>query len=107
MPAGIDGLQLIGYNKVTSATDAIPLHYHKDTIEMDPFEGVNEQIWFHISRSLLYQHFKQQTPVDYINSQKVARAQELLINGNLNLTEIALQLGFESSSYCFCFVHSL
>ena len=105
MPAGIDGLQLIGYNKVTSATDAIPLHYHKDTIEMDPFEGVNEQIWFHISRSLLYQHFKQQTPVDYINSQKVARA--LLINGNLSLTEIALQLGFESSSYCFCFVHSL
>ena len=60
MHAGIDGLQLIGYNKVTSATDAIPLHYHKDTIEMDPFEGVNEQIWFHISRSLLYQHFKQQ-----------------------------------------------
>lgn len=105
MHAGIDGLQLIGYNKVTSATDAIPLHYHKDTIEMDPFEGVNEQIWFHISRSLLYQHFKQQTPVDYINSQKVARA--LLINGNLSLTEIALQLGFESSSYCFCFVHSL
>lgn len=74
---------------------------------MDPFEGVNEQIWVHISRSLLYQHFKQQTPVDYINSQKVARAQELLINGNLSLTEIALQLGFESSSYCFCFVHSL
>ena len=102
MHAGIDGL---GYNKVTSATDAIPLYYHKDTIEMDPFEGVNEQIWFHISRSLLYQHFKQQTPVDYINSQKVARA--LLINGNLSLTEIALQLGFESSSYCFCFVHSL
>lgn len=105
MHAGIEGLQLIGYNKVTSATDAIPLYYHKDTIEMDPFEGVNEQIWFHISRSLLYQHFKQQTPVDYINSQKVARA--LLINGNLSLTEIALQLGFESSSYCFCFVHSL
>ena len=28
---GIEGLQLIGYNKITSATDAVPLHYHRYT----------------------------------------------------------------------------
>lgn len=55
-----------------------------------------------ISASSLTRKFKSRlgvSPREYINRQKVEEAQKLLLENELTLTEIAVRLGFSTSSY--------
>jgi AraC-like DNA-binding protein len=55
-----------------------------------------------LSQSHFRQRFHKElgfTPSDYLNRRRVQRAKELLRGDALNITEIAFQLGFQSSPY--------
>ncbi len=54
-----------------------------------------------LSRNRITQLFQLQygkTPVEYLNEQRISCAQQLLVNTQDNILQIALQSGFESSS---------
>lgn len=57
---------------------------------------------FHLTENYLCYLFKSQTdlsPIEYINKFRVEKAATLLKNTNQSITEIALSVGFEDSSY--------
>jgi len=49
--------------------------------------------------SLLFAKHAENSFVEYINAQKIARAKEMLISGNVKVYEISDRLGFESAFY--------
>lgn len=58
------------------------------------------------SSGLSHSHFRQRfhketgfTPSDYLTRRRVSRAKQLLRGNRLSITEIAFQLGFQSSTY--------
>ncbi len=56
----------------------------------------------HMSRSNLMRVFRKatgQTPIEYLVRLRIQRAMELLRNTDLNITEIALETGFNDSNY--------
>ena len=61
----------------------------------------------HVSKSYLTRRFRQftgETVVNYVNKLRVQYAKDLLINSDMNITEIAWDVGFESPkifSSCF------
>ena len=67
-----------------------------------PLEKIAEQL--NVSYTWFRQAFKQYTgfsPAQYQLQLKLNRAKELLINSNLNISEIAYELGFDNASH-FC-----
>ncbi len=55
-----------------------------------------------MSEITLYRMFKKAfniSPVNYIISVRISRAQEMLINSTLNISEIAIKTGFSDSNY--------
>ena len=55
-----------------------------------------------VSYSYFSRFFKramQKTFREYVNVVRISEAEKLLLNTNLNITEIALEVGFSSSSY--------
>ena len=56
----------------------------------------------YMSESNFYKKFKQemgQSPVDFINQERIAKASELLSNDEMNLTDVFLSCGFKNRSY--------
>ncbi|MGE4489359.1 MAG: helix-turn-helix domain-containing protein [Kiritimatiellales bacterium] len=56
----------------------------------------------HMSRSNLMRVFRRatgQTPIEYLIRLRIQKAMELLGTTNLNVTEVALQIGFNDSNY--------
>lgn len=56
----------------------------------------------HMSRSNLMRVFRRatgQTPIEYLVRLRIQRAMEMLRNGSLSITEIALEVGFNDSNY--------
>src|SRR5690349_3911259 len=49
---------------------------------------------YHLIRS--FRRVYKQTPHQYIVGQRIAKAKELLRNSNLSITEICMEVGFES-----------
>lgn len=48
---------------------------------------------------ILFKKYVQQSPINFLNEYRVERAKELLLNTNMNITEIALNCGFNNLSY--------
>lgn len=56
----------------------------------------------HVSRSRIFQLFEQyvgQSPISYIMSRRIKKAQNLLEYSDKTVTEIAYELGFSSSQH--------
>ena len=56
----------------------------------------------HMSRSSLMRVFRRatgRTPIDYLIRLRIQRAMELLRNSDLNVTEIAMEVGFNDTNY--------
>ena len=47
----------------------------------------------------LFKKYLNQTPIDFLNTYRLEISKSLLINSNLNITEIALNSGFNHLSY--------
>ena len=70
----------------------------EETISIDALAGIVGLSKYHFARA-----FKQSeglTPHDYLLQCRVRRAQELLANTDLPLSEIALASGFSDQSHC-------
>lgn len=55
-----------------------------------------------VSRSVCFEIFKKysrQTPINYLTEYRISKSADLLVSGNLSITEIALLCGFRGSSY--------
>ena len=75
-------------------------HFHENITA----EDVAQQ--FFISRSKLNKDFKQYTGISFhglIAEMKLSKAQYLLQEGNIDIKDIASQVGFESETYFFAF----
>lgn len=48
---------------------------------------------------ILFKKYVQQSPINFLNEYRVERAKELILNTNMNITEIALNCGFNNLSY--------
>src|SRR6516165_7954355 len=70
----------------------------EETISIEALAGIGRLSKYHFARA-----FKQSeglTPHDYLLQCRVRRAQELLANTDLPLSEIALASGFSDQSHC-------
>lgn len=87
---------------VRAAIEYMENHYHESISMEDVASAIN------CSRSRLFQAFKSstgQTPNDFLQRLRVARAAELLKTSDMRLIDIALECGFATSQY-FSFVFS-
>jgi AraC-like DNA-binding protein len=75
------------------ARDYIDRHYHTD-LDLDQLSHVAGVSKFHFVRS--FQSAYRETPIRYLTRRRVERAQDLLRNANLTVTEICMVVGFAS-----------
>lgn len=86
-------------NRLNSALDYINNNYHEDITALDMANR------FHLSFSYFSRIFKKimkKNFKDYLNFVRISKAEKLLCSSTLNITEIALMVGFSTSSY---FIH--
>ena len=68
----------------------------------EPFRVSEVARTINMSESYFYQRFLQEvgfTPVEYYNHRRIQKAQELLCQEDISVTEIAYSLGFSTSQY--------
>lgn len=73
-----------------------------DNLTTESFEIDSLAVKVNLSRSQLYrkiQALTNQTPSQFIHQVRLERANELLREGNLNVTQVAYEVGYSSQSY--------
>jgi len=82
--------------QIKSALDYIHAHY-KDNISLDSISSS-----CNLSKSSccrLFRKIVHQTPFDYLLNYRIQKSIPYLLNEGMNITEVALSVGFSSSSY--------
>lgn len=75
------------------ARDYIDRHYQRD-LTIDQLAAVGGISKYHFARS--FQAAYGETPIRYLTRRRIERAQDLLRNANLTITEICMAVGFSS-----------
>ena len=89
-------LQKKNNSRIAAAVEYLNRHYTENT----DVKALADLCY--LSEPHLFRLFKKetgQTPVDYRNTLRVRRAQELLQDGECSVTEVASMLGFDSIYY--------
>lgn len=91
----VDSAKLIIVQEIKQYLD---VHFAEEfklsTLNQNGRWPINEYYFAHQFKAL-YDY----TPIDYLQRRRIGEAQTLLINTDLSITEIAYQVGFNSSSY--------
>ncbi len=86
----------IDLEKLTLLLDYLDLHYNEDISVNDMAKMCN------VSYSYFSRFFKkvmQRTFVEYLNYVRITEAKRLLLTTKMNITEVALSVGYSNSSY--------
>jgi AraC-like DNA-binding protein len=75
------------------AKDHVDLHYQRD-LDLDSLAKVASVSKFHFVRC--FEAAYGETPIRYLTRRRIERAQDLLRNANLTITEICMVVGFAS-----------
>ena len=87
--------QILGNKRLLKARAFIAENYSASFSLSDVSKKLNISP-FHLQRS--YKQLFQETPLDHRNRLRLARAKTLLRTGKLSVTEVCLEIGFESPS---------
>jgi len=82
--------------KIISAFSYIEKHYTED-ISVRQIAGAVYMEYTYFSR--IFRQFTKKSCTEYINHFRIQKAESLLLAGNLNITEISVQVGFDNVSY--------
>lgn len=83
-------------NRLNSALDYINSNYHEDITALDMANRCHLSFSYfsRIFKKIMKKNFK-----DYLNYVRISKAEKLLCASELNITEIAIAVGFSTSSY--------
>lgn len=92
-PARTDGGRARLLPHLRRARDHLDRHYQA-ALDLDQLAAVARMSKFHFARS--FRAAYGETPIRYLTRRRVERAQDLLRNANLTVTEICMLVGFTS-----------
>lgn len=83
-------------NRLNSVLDHINSNYHEAITAMDMANRCHLSFSYfsRVFKKIMKKNFK-----DYLNFVRISKAEKLLCSSSLNITEIALMVGFSTSSY--------
>lgn len=71
--------------------------HHKQKITLDDIAAVGGMGKTYCTK--LFRRYLNKSPIEYVIEYRLQKGAELLVNSNLNITEICFETGFSSSSY--------
>lgn len=80
---------------IMGACNYINQHY-QENLTLEETAGISGFSKFHFTR--IFKQYMNMTFYEYLNSKRVKRAEELLLNAEMNITDIAMNSGFSSLS---------
>ena len=84
------------YNKISKISEYINKHYN-EKLTLDHLAQKYNISSYYLSRT--FKDVLGITFIEYLNFTRISESKKLIINTNLSMTEIAFEVGFESSTY--------